>query len=455
MNMKKSAENLTYNNHKTSSQYKKLVPTIAMSLLLCFSSCDQSKKIPQKMDDFELILEKEMDGVERFIYQTEVKKWDSPRKISTRFDSADNAIWDFFARTWYNNVMNKNFEQNPKLNIWDTVYFKAKKYPYIKSEYEYKFPKIKIKEKLTQKIGNLQEWANEITLNTGEIITIEKDSYLLYYIVKEDDFYPNMMYVNWTPIHHCINFSKIQEKLSQIKWLEHLQEDEYIRIKTVDGNRITTNDKIKSININIADIAKYSKQDIKEWKLRLPLPREESFRAISIPKFANYASQAIEEMKNDKIYGPRIKELLCCISKEELLEFMLTIAYTESSSSDFDEIWKYVLHRREWWDNQAFSFSHYHILMKDWKIWQKARDNLNFSNGYSYHPKNASKLFLAFYLEMVESMSKPVDHYFPFKQNYEQFARAYNWPNYKENKYDENLKSNHSFILDKLSEFKK
>ena len=149
-------------------------------------------------------------------------------------------------------------------------------------------------------------------------------------------------------------------------------------------------------------------------------------------------------MENHNYYCPMIKDLLRNTTREEFLEDLLAFAYSESSSFWENRIGEFELHRREWWKNQVFSFSYFHILMTQWHPWFKARINLKMTEWESYNPKNATKLFIAFRVEKVWEMSQKLSDYFPLNDStYEKVAMRYNGKDYKKYDYHNKLKHNH------------
>jgi hypothetical protein len=82
-------------------------------------------------------------------------------------------------------------------------------------------------------------------------------------------------------------------------------------------------------------------------------------------------------------------------------------------------------------------------LMKEAGL--EARKKLGLTEGQACHPKNASKLFLAFLIEKAGDRGKLgvfkefVTKYFPPAGSFQNFAAFYNGGDYKKNQYDTNL----------------
>jgi len=231
-------------------------------------------------------------------------------------------------------------------------------------------------------------------LPNGEII-FEDIGALVFYKVEKGD-----------------TIQTIHEKLSKYKQFEHL--------------KTSSRSKIKSFNVPQSSLTP---------GMLIPIPLAEEDRTLTDEQFVNYCNEAIDEMTNDEEYGPATRKIIKKTSKGELLAVMLTIAKQESGGKP---IGQFELHR--WEPHQsAFSFSIFHVLMKESGI--KARKNLNLTEGQLYHPKNAAKLFLAFLCEKSKNGSScNPEKFFPLMKNLEEMALFYNgkaWrkinPNYTRN----------------------
>ena len=190
---------------------------------------------------------------------------------------------------------------------------------------------------------------------------------------------------------------KIREKLLQYPEFQHLRQQK---------------EKLKSFNIP----ARHLKVGM--W-LPIPLPNED--REISDEQFALFAGRAVEDVLRHKEYGVSLKKYLAQAGgKSALVATMVAVAKQESGGLP---IGQFELHR---WENhhQVFSFSLFHILMKDAGI--TARQKLNMTEGQCYHPQNAAKLFLAFIIEKGKGVKKAKDVFFPIQKRPKQFAKFYN-----------------------------
>jgi len=141
-----------------------------------------------------------------------------------------------------------------------------------------------------------------------------------------------------------------------------------------------------------------------------------------------YALDAIYEMvegDNRSAYSEFVNELLENNHIRDILASIYAIARKESG---VEHIGQYVLHRHEGRHN-VFSYSHYHILMKDDGL--KARRKLNLSEGQTLHPRNGTELLLGF---LVEKLGKNrLQRIFPLRStDLEGFASAYNGKYWKQ-----------------------
>jgi len=248
-----------------------------------------------------------------------------------------------------------------------------------------------------------KERYKKIQIN-GETIALFHDIGLTFYYVKPGD-----------------TIEKIKNKLSQIKEFRYIKD--------------LPNQKTKSFNIPEKKL---------KANLWIPIPKEENERIITDKDFLQYAQKGLEKMKANKIYGEQIKKMINASSEKEILSLMIATAKQESGGLPLGQ---FEFHR---WENhhQCFSYSIYHILMKG--PGEKARKNLEMTKGQTYHPENASQLFLAFLIEKEKEtgfIKSPAD-YLPLtgknkngEKKSEIFAKFYNGKNWKETnpKYAENI----------------
>ncbi len=203
-----------------------------------------------------------------------------------------------------------------------------------------------------------------------------------------------------------VSFDKIISKLQKIPKFAYLWDPEY--------DRSEPRNKIHSFNISTVHAAKKG--------MLLPIPLNSDVRELTDNKFAFYCKRAISEMKEDKKYGEKIKEMIRLSWWEDrLIAIMIAFARSESSEDykNFTQkIWSVELHR---WEEKfkSFSFTYYHILMT-WP-WLKARTWLGLTEGQCYHPTNSWKLFLAYW---IEKSWKNLQRYFPM-ENKEMIKNAW------------------------------
>ena len=440
------------NIRNISKGYKNLITATSLALMLTFSSCGKKEEQTpfKRLGDFEWVDTKKENWEEWDIYKYTMKKWDYPLFATKVFNNIDKGKWDIFVETGFKNILDKNqneIKEDQKFQIGETIYIKAQKYKEKESDYIYKFNKPRnYKYRLEkEKWGWVVTIEKEIILDgKKEKIILKKDAWLTFYVVQKDDFFANTIISGWTKINPCIDFDKIISKLSQIDEFSYLTDPIYQRTEQVWKNEIKFKNKLFSFNINPIDIAKISKSAIDNWKLFIPIPTPKSERIMEIQDFAYYAQQAIKEMENNAHYWFMIKDLLRTSTREEFLEDLLAFAYNESSSYWENKIGEFELHRREWNDHKAFSFSYFHILMTENSPGKNARIKLWLSEWESYHPKNATKLFIAFRAEKVAEKWQKLSDYFPLNDSkYQKVAKRYNWWNYKKYDYHNKLKYNH------------
>jgi len=220
--------------------------------------------------------------------------------------------------------------------------------------------------------------------------------------------------------------------------------------------RVEKGDSIADIRQKLASllefsyVSKLSKEKIESFNIQnkklapgmlIPIPPEKEKSVLSDKQFANYCQQAIEEMKTHPKYRDYIAQILAVIPEDKLATLMMAVAKQESGG-DNAPIGSFALHR--WEPSQsAFSFTYYHVLMKEAGL--EARKKLGLTEGQACHPKNASKLFLAFLIEKAGDRGKLgvfkefVAKYFPPSGSFQNFASFYNGGDYRKNQYDTNL----------------
>jgi len=61
------------------------------------------------------------------LYRYVVKKWDTIRGISNRFNERDKKNWDKYGKTWILNIVKRNWKEAKDIKEWDVVYIKTNK----------------------------------------------------------------------------------------------------------------------------------------------------------------------------------------------------------------------------------------------------------------------------------------------------------------------------------------
>ncbi len=219
-----------------------------------------------------------------------------------------------------------------------------------------------------------EELARTEKLPNGEVVL--RDVGVVFYKVRPGD-----------------SIWKIRQRLSKYKEFAYLQD--------------LPEDRLSSFNINPRDLQAHM------W---LPIPRKPEDRHLEEPVFANYCSQAIDELGSHRVYGPKLKKLLEKVSKRDLIALMMAVAKSECGKSPLGQFTFFRYEKR----HKAFSYSIFHVLMVGPGL--KARSTLNMTEGQTYHPKNAAKLFLGFLFEKSGDPSK----FFPVLDKLEDFATFYN-----------------------------
>jgi hypothetical protein len=150
----------------------------------------------------------------------------------------------------------------------------------------------------------------------------------------------------------------------------------------------------------------------------LPIPLENEDRQLTDEQFAGYAKEGIDDLKGHTEYGPIVRSIIEEVGESDLVATMIAVAKQESGGLPLGQ---FELHR---WEKKyrAFSFSMFHVLMEKNGPGLTARRELDLTEGQTYHPRNAVKLFIGF---MAEKAGDPTK-YFPVDQNISSFASFYN-----------------------------
>jgi len=326
-------------------------------------------------------------------------------------DKIDNKNKDFNVWRW-SNKKNTKFSLNKKITtgllaltllggwyLWYTILKEKDKIENVKDLKWYPFER----QHLSFWDNNTSYFTKNLKLKKETIapgVVIIRDAGLIFYVVQEWD-----------------NLDKIRKKLMTIRDFSYLFRAEY--------DRTNPNTKTKSFNIPADQVV---------IDMYIPVPLDSKVREISPMNFANYCHEAIQEMKQDTngIYFKEISNLLVNVSEKDLIISMLAFARSETSVDyvNFsDPLWTVEIHRREK-AYKSFSFSYFHILMEknaDGNTpWPglTARLQLWLTEGQCYHPKNAAKLFLGYWIEKTNGH---LNNIFPITdKNIEKVGTMYN-----------------------------
>ena len=176
--------------------------------------------------------------------------------------------------------------------------------------------------------------------------------------------------------------------------------------------------------------------------MRIPIPWPDEKRELSNDRFIKETLSAIHEMKKNEAYGQAVMAMIKKAGGiESLAATMLAVAKQESGGAPLGQ---FEFHRYEP-GHEVFSYSIFHVLMEGPGL--TARRTLNLTEGQLYHPRNATKLFLAFMIEKcheyVDSEKQYWDpqEFFPLDKHPRAFAAFYNGSNWEETNpnYAENI----------------
>lgn len=177
--------------------------------------------------------------------------------------------------------------------------------------------------------------------------------------------------------------------------------------------------------------------------LKIPIPKKNSERIRDISDFKRSQRLALNEMKNSSEYWNQINKLIKQFWENRIINVMTAYAKSETCPEDYDnKVWKFALFRYEDY-YKCPSYGYHHVLYMDagWRAFQKTK----ISVWQSCSPKDSWKLFLAF---CIEKSRNDYRKFFDLenKINLAWSARCYNWPKYKQNRYDTKLKKNYDII---------
>lgn len=289
-------------------------------------------------------------------------------------------------------------------------------------------------QKLTDEEGVGGEFTNEekqnrretIKLDDGVSIRLFRDEGMTFYIVKKGD-----------------TINGIRHKLSKIPEFSYLNDSAYAHpTKKPNSHR-----NISSFNI----LPRHLKPG-----MYVPIPLEEEKRQINHKQFANYCYEGILEMKADSFYKKEVEVLVNKYGEKSLIAMMIAFARSETSANLKQEIGAYSYQRYEGdHGHREYSFTMFHILMQGPGL--RARRRLGLTEGQCYHPKNAAKLFLGYWLEKVcNSYGKfdasKVEPYFKMetKSDFKKAGRRY----CGKSSYGKKLEMNYEYAKEQLAGIK-
>lgn len=270
-----------------------------------------------------------------------------------------------------------------------------------------------------------KQWYQPETLtiknNANQTINIIKDCDLYLYIPNDKDFDA------WT--------KQLRSKIASYPQFDYLNDQSY-------------DNKIRSFNITNEQLKqlKHSKNAV----IPIPLPHE--MRKIPRPQYIEYGTQAIEHLRNNKIYQQDLTTILETISEAELIEFFTAIAKKESTWPNHSDIGYYEYFRFE--NGNMLSVWSWHVLLK-WPG-KKAKQQLGLTIGQLYHPVNSIQHMIAFMIEKVNEQSldkewnivahvkkRKLTNISMFIKNkrYDKFAKFYNGKDYAKNNYNKDIKN--------------
>lgn len=234
----------------------------------------------------------------------------------------------------------------------------------------------------------------------GETIEFFRDEGVTFYVVKKGD-----------------SINGIRNKLSKTEEFSYLKDPSYAH----PSSRPKSTRNISAFNI----LPRHLKPG-----MYIPIPLEHKNRSINYKQFTNYCYQGLSEMKENSFYKDEIKEIVEEHGEKKLIQIMIAFARSETSANLEQAIGAYSFQRYEG-DNghHEYSFSMFHVLMAGPGI--RARKRLNLTEGQCYHPANAAKLFLGYWLEKVCNKrgkfdASKIDPYFKMKSR-EDFRLAGRW----------------------------
>jgi|GEM_PF-961157 hypothetical protein len=271
--------------------------------------------------------------------------------------------------------------------------FPGEKHPYWEKD-NYDYFKILQNEK-----GRKGEFSAEERKNRTERLIVDektvelfRDEGTTFYVVKKGD-----------------TINGIRSRLAQIPEFSYLEESFYAHP--------AANEKGEDISAYTRNISAFNilPRHIKVG-MYIPIPLKIDDRRLSYKQVTNYCYEGICEMKEDSFYKEQVKDIVEEHGEKKLLEIMIAFARSETAANTEQAIGEYSFQRYEGdRGHHEYSFTMFHILMQGPGL--RARRRLGLTEGQCYHPKNAAKLFLGYWLEKVcnskgEFDASKVDPYF-------------------------------------------
>lgn len=280
---------------------------------------------------------------------------------------------------------------------------------------------------------NMPKWEEIKSRTIDNWYFIEDDAWLKFWVTQES----HLSDINEKAVDWKTKRDVIIEELSKIDEFSYLSGSEY-------------KEKIRSFNTS-------------NWQIPInapvPIPMKIELREFKNDYFIECAELWIQTILKHPKYWPKIQEHIDRIWINEFAKNLTALARNESSLPG-KNIWYYEYHRYEWPDKK-YSYSPFHILMREWEPWFDGREELWLSEWQTYHPFFASILACVFlcnkkmtrkWARKLCSITKeewpkyvPLVNFFPIREETKDIiAYLYNWPRYKTTwqNYDQRLLDN-------------
>jgi len=234
----------------------------------------------------------------------------------------------------------------------------------------------------------------------------------------------------------------IYQKLSKIPEFSYLQDPYYA--PPSKNPKSTRN--ISSFNI----LPQYLQPGM---YVAIPLKVED--RQVNHKQMTKYCYLGIQDLQEESVYKNEIDQLVGEYGEKKLIQIMIAFARSETTATLGQDTGRYALQRYEGdGSHSEYSLTMYHILMTGPGL--EARRKLGLTEGQCYHPQNAAKLFLAYWLEKVnakkENTIKKLSPYFAMETNkdFKKAGRKY----CGRSSYGKKLKKNYEYAGEQLAGLK-